>query len=289
MFSSRTLIARLLIAIKLVCTCAIAQAHLSSFPEFFENHLRTEATNTQGNPKLHTQFKYDATGTLIASYLANLNNDGFDDHMALGMAQGFSNTIAKVSYNVHRFDYSSRESQTNNITFDLKYRALLMQHRLEDTAAASTIYLPLELGASHLDLSYTKTRPKDSADTIDEYRVASRFNQLKYSATWTNSAADKATNFSAEFRPSGCCLMMHTYTLYGDNLRRQFRSEYSMTGLRFACEYMSEATRRRKTNIASAIVIEKDTNLAALNLRLERNEFVAAPTIYFNLESRVGF
>ncbi|MGE3480460.1 MAG: hypothetical protein AB7K73_03500 [Gammaproteobacteria bacterium] len=286
----KTLIARLMIAIKLGCACVVAQAQLiSNFPEFIENHLRTEATNTQDNPKLHTQFKYDANGTLITSYLANLNNDGFDDHMALGMTQGFSNTNARVSYNVHRFDYSSWESQTSNITFDLKYRTLLMQHRLNDTAAASTIYLPFESVVPHLDLSYTKTRQKDSADTIDEFRVASRFNQLKYSATWTNSAADTATNFSAEFRPSGCCLMMHTYTLYGDNLRRQFRSEYSTTGLRFACEYMSEATQGRKNHISSAIVIEKDINLAAINLRLEHNEFVAAPAIYFNLESRIGF
>jgi hypothetical protein len=289
MFSLKTLIMRLFFAAELGCASAVAQAQLGSLPEFIEKHLRAEAAETQGSPILRTRFDYNANGTLFTSHLAKFHNDGFDDRMALGMVRSFSNAYAKVSYNVHRFDYLGWESQASNVTFDLKYRTLLVQHRVDDSAAASMIALPLELGSAHLDLTYRKTNQHDSADTIDEYRFVSRFNRLKYSALWTNSAADTVVNLSTEFRPSGCCLMTYTYTTWGDDLQRRFRSEFSMTGFRLAGEYMSETTTGNNTNVSSAIVIEKDASFAALKLRFEHNEFVEAPTMFFNLESRVGF
>jgi hypothetical protein len=289
MFSLKSLIARLMIAVALGCASAVAQAQLSSFPEFFEKHFRVDATDAQDGPKLHTQFDYNANGMLITSNLLNMNNDGFEDYMAVGMVQKFGNTNAKVTYNLHRFDYSSGETQANDVTFDFKYRTLRVQHRLEDTAEVSTISRPIDLGGAHLDLSFSKTHQNDSADTIDEYRFVSRFNRLKFSATWTNSAVDTGVNFSTEYRPSGCWLMTYTYTAHGDDLQRQFRSEYTAIGFRLTGEYMSEATLGEHAHIASAIGIEKYTRLAALKLRLEHNEFIEVPTIFFKLESRVGF
>jgi hypothetical protein len=288
MFSLKSRSPRYVIVVALSCMNAIAQAQLGGVPEFLEKHFSAEATDAQFGPKLHTQFNYIADSTLFTSNSANMNNDGFENHMAVGIAQSFSDTSAKVSYNSHRFDYTSWDSQTNDVTFDLKYRTLRVQHRLEETAAASTIGLPIDLSAAHLDLSFRKTHRNDTADTIDEYRFVSRFNRLKYSATWTNSAIDTGISFSTEFRPSDCCLMKYTYTAYGNDLRRKFRSEFTTTGFRLAGEFMSEATPGQQSHIASAIGIEKDTKLAELKLRLEHNEFISTPTMVFKLESRLG-
>lgn len=289
MLSLKTLIACLMIAVALDCANAVAQAQTNSFPAFLESHFRVEAMDAQDGPKLHTQFDYNANGTLITSNLVNMNNDGFEDHMAVGMVQNFGNANAKVTYSLHRFDYTSGESTANEVTFNLKYRALRVLHRIEDTAGVSTIALPIDLRGTPLDLSFSETRQNDSADIIDEYRFISQFNRLKFSATWTNSTTDTGVNFSTEYRPSDRWLMTYIYTAHGDDLMRQFRSEYTAIGFHLAGEYMSEATLGEKTHIASAVGIEKDTKLAVLKLRLEHNGFVEVPTIFFKLESRVGF
>ncbi len=289
MFSLKPLMARIMIAAALGSASAVAQAQPSSFPEFFEDHFRVEATDAQNGPRLHTQFDYNANGMLITRNRVNMSSDGFDDYMAVGMAQKFGNASAKVTYNSHRFDYSGDETQANDVTFDFKYRSLRMQHCLKDTAEVSTISRPFDLSGAHLDLSFSKTRQNDSADTTDKYRLASRFNRLKFSATWTNSAVDTGVDFSTEYRPSADWLMKYTYAAHGDDLQKQFRSEYTGIGFRLAGEYKSEAILGEQTQIASAIGIEKDTRLAALKLRLEHNEFIEVPTIFFKLESRAGF
>jgi hypothetical protein len=290
MLSFKPLIARLMIAVALGCASVVAQAQLSSLPEFFENHFHTEATDAQDGPKLHTHFDYNAYDMLITSNQVNMNNDGFEDYMTVGMLQKFGNTNAKVTYNLHRFDYSSGETQASDVTFDFNYRTLRVQHRLEDTAEVSTISRPFDLSGAHLDLSFNKTHRNDSADTIDEYRFVSRFNQLKFSATWMKSPVDTGIDFNAEYRPLGCWLMTYSYTAHGDDLQRQFRSEYTAMGFRLTGEYISDAVPGgEQTRIASAIGIEKDTRLAVLKLRLEHNEFIEVPTIVFKLESRVAF
>ena len=288
-FSSKTLIACLMMAVALGCASAAAQAQPSIFPEFLENHFRIEATDAQNGPKLHTRFDYNADGMLITSNRVNMNKDGFENTMAVGMARKFGSASAKVTYSSHRFDNSSGETQANDVTFDFRYRALRVRHRLKGAAAISTISRPVDIGGAHLDLSFTKTRQTDSADTIDKYRFVSRFDRLKFSATWTNSAVDTGVDFSTEYRPSGGWLMRYSYTAHGDDLRRQFRGEYTATGFRLAGEYKAEAILGEQTHIASAIGIEKDTRLAALKLRLERKEFIEVPTIFFKLESRAGF
>ena len=83
--------------------------------------------------------------------------------------------------------------------------------------------------------------------------------------------------------------MKYSYAAHGDDLRRKFRSVYTTTGFRLAGEYRSEATPREQTHIASAIGIEKDTRLAALKLRLEQNQSLEVPAIFFKYESRAGF
>ena len=213
-FSSKTLIARLMMGVALGCASAAARAQPSSFPEFLENHFRIEATDAQNGPKLRTRFDYNADGTLITSNRVNMNKDGYEDRMAVGMARKFGKASAKVTYNSRRFDYSGGETQASDVTFDFKYRTLRVRHRLKDTAEVSTISRPVDIGGAHLDLSFSKTRHNDSPNSIDKYRFASRFNRLKFSATWTNSAADAGVDFSTEYRPSGCWRMKYSYAAF---------------------------------------------------------------------------
>lgn len=285
--SLKLLFVRIMIATVLCCASVAAQAQLSGTTQFFDNHFRAEATDAQDGPKLHTEFRYNAKGTLVTSNLVSMNNDGYEDHMALGMVQNFGTTNANVTYNLHRFDYSRGESQSDDVTLNIRYHTLRVQQRLKDTAKVSTVSLPVNLIAAHLDLSFRETHQNDTTDTIDEYRFVSRFNRLKFSATWTNRSLDTKVDIKTEFRPSDSLLMTYTYTAHGNDLQRQFRSEYTAIGFRMAGEFMSMETFGKQTHVVSAIGMEKDTNFAALKLRLENDDSIGIPTIFFKLESLV--
>lgn len=290
-FSLNTLIIRLAFATALGCASAVTQAQLiTGFPEFFQKHFRVEATDAQDGPKLRSQFDYTADGTLITSNLVKINNDGFEDHMALGFVQNFGSTRTRVTYNFHRFNYSSLENQSNDVIFDFRYRALRLQHRLEDTAQVSTIRLPLDFSVAHIDLSFSQTHQKDTAENTDEYRLVSRLKHLKFSAAWKKDLSNETwSDFSTEYRPLASWLMKYTYRDHGVDMLRQFRSEYATEGYRLAGEYNSQISEGEPAHSGGAIDIEKDTKLAALKLRLEYDEDINSPSVFLKVESRFAF
>ena len=284
-FSLKTLIARVTCAAVLSCSSAVAQAQLSGFPEFLEKHFRAEATGAKDGPKLHSQFDYTALDTLVTSSLVKMNNDGFENHMAVGIVQNFGTTSAKVTYNLHRYNFSDREDQSDDITLDFHYRSLRVQHRIEDTARVSTIGLPFDLFAAQLDLSFSQTLEQGSADTIDVYQFVSQFNRLKFAATWKNTGDSSWADFSTEYRPWDYWLMKISYTDGGVESQRQFRSEYTARGYRLAGEYKTQTDGVDQNHVTGAISIEKDTDLAALKLRLEYDENLDGPAFFFKVES----
>jgi hypothetical protein len=288
-YSSKTLIVRLALVPVLGFSSAVAQAQLSDFPEFFQKHFRYEASDTQNDPKLRTQLDYKADDTLITHSSANFNNDGFEYDMAVGSVLKFGTAQTRVTYHLHRYDYTSEENQSNDVSLDFHYRALRVQHRIEDTAQVSTIGLPFDLSAAHLNLSFSETLQQGLADPIDVYKFESRVNHLAFSATWKDSGADTSADFSTEYRPSSCWLMKYTYTDNGTALQRQFSSEYTDRHYRVAGEYMSQTDVGAQTHIAGAIYIEKHTKLAALKLSLEYNNAIDSSTIYFKVESHDVF
>lgn len=288
-FSLKILITRATYAAALSCYCAVVQAQLSNLPEFFEKHMHFEAMDAQDGPKLHTKFDFSADDTLITRSELKMNKDGFEDHMALGVMQSFDTAKAKVTYNLHRFNYSDREDQTDDVTFDIQYRSLRLQHRIEDNAQISTLGLPFDLFAVQLDLSFSQTSQKASAESMDVYSLASQVDRLKFSVTWKEIGDDNWADFSTEFRPSDSWLMKFTYTHNGVDLQRQFRSEYVARGYRFVGEYKSQTYDGEQTQVISAIGIEKDTALAALKLNLEYNDYIESPAFFLKVESNSVF
>ena len=288
-FSLKTCIVRLAYVLVLSCSSAVAQAQLTSFPEFFERHFRYEATDAQDGPKLSTQFNYSANNTLITRSSVKFNNDGFEDHMAMGIVQNFGAAQAKVTYNLQRYNYTSWQSQSNNVTFDFRYRSLRMQHRLEDTAQVSTIGLPFEVSAAHFDLSYSQTLQQDLATPIDMYSLVSRVNGLSLSASWRESGAETWADLSTEYRPSRCWLMKYTYTDHGADVARQFRSVYTARNYRLAGEFSRQRYAGEQTHSTGAVYIEKASRLAALKLRLEYDGYIDSRTLFFQVEPHIAF
>jgi hypothetical protein len=285
----QTLIARLAYAVVLGCSSALAQAQLSNVPDFFDKHFRIEAQDAQDGPKLRTQFNYTASDALSTRSTVKFNNDGFEDHMAVGIAQNFGAARAKVTYNLQRYNYASWESQSDDVTLDFRYRSLRLQHRIENTAQVSTIGLPVEISAAHLDLSYSQTLQVDSVESIDAYRLVSRVNGLTFSAAWQAGGGETWADFSTEFRPSNCWLMQYTYADHGDASEHQFRGEYVGRFYRLSGEYYSQTQVGDQTHMASAICIEQNTKLAALKLRLEYNDYADTQALGFKVETHIDF
>ena len=280
---------RLALAAVLSCSGAVAQAQLSSFPEFIEKHFRTEATDAQDGPKLRTQLEYSADDTLITRNSAKFNNDGFEDHMALGIVQNFGAARARVTYNLQRYDYSSWKNQSEDVTIDFHYRSLHVQRRFEHTAQVSTIGLPIDLSVAHLDVSYSQTLQVDAIEPIDVYQFVSRVNGLTFSAAWQDNGGETWADYSTEYRPANCCVMKYTYTDHGAEFARGFRSEFTARDYRLAGEYLLQTDAGNQTHVAGALDIEKETKLAALKLRLEYSDYVDSPAFFFQVESHVDF
>ena len=288
-FSLKTLITRLAFAAVLSCACALAQAQLSNFPEFFQKYVHIDATDAEDGPKLRSQFAYTADNTVITRGSVKINNDGFEDQMALGIAQNFGGARAKVVYHSQRYNYSSWDSQTDDVTLDFRYRSLRVQRRYESTAQVSTIGLPVEFSAAHFDLSYSQTQQADTVDPIDVYRFVSRVEGLTFSAAWQDGGDETWADFSTEYRPMRCWRMRYSYSDHGSDFERQFRSEYVARDYRLTGEFRSQRYEGDATHNAGAIGIEKDTKLAVLKLRLEYTDDVASPSVFFNVESKVDF
>ena len=290
-YSLPTLIAWHTFAAVLACLSSVAQAQLSGFPEFLEKHFRVDATDAQDGPKLSSQFDYTADHALITRNSVKFNNDGFEDQMAVGLAQNFGTANARVMYNLQRYKYTSWESQTEDVTLDIHYRALRLQRRFETTAQVSTIGLPFDVSVVHLDLSYSQTRQVDSPDPIDVYRLVSRLKGLTFSASLQDSGGESWVDFSTEYRPSRNWLMKYTYTNHGPDSERQFRSEYVAKDYRLTGEYNAQSYAGDQTHSAGAIGIETDTKLAALKLRLEYDDYVDIPavSIFLKVESHFVF
>jgi hypothetical protein len=287
--SLKSLIVRLGYAVVLGCSCAVAQAQLTNVPDFFERHFRIEAQDAEDGPKLRTQFNYTASDALSTRNTVKFNNDGFEDHMAVGLAQNFGAARAKVTYNLQRYNYASWESQTDDVTVDFRYRSLRLQRRIENTAQTSTIGLPIKLSTAHIDLSYSQIMEMNSVEPIDAYRFVSRLNGLTFSAAWQASGGKTWADFSTEFRPSNCWLMQYIYADHGEASQHQFRSEYVGRDYRLSGEYNAQTEMGVQTHMASAICIEQNTKLAALKLRLEYNDYADTPTLAFKVETHIDF
>lgn len=269
----------------LSCWCNVVQAQLIGLPQFLEKHMRIDATDAQNGPKLHTQFDINADDMLITRSEVKISNDGFEDHMAVGIAQNSDTASMQVIYNFHRYNYSDREEQSDDITLDFQYRSLRVQHRIEDTARLSTIGLPLDMFAVQLDLSYSQSAEQGSADTVDVYEFVSQFNRLKFAAIWKDAGDDIWADFSTEYRPTKSWLMKYTYKDDGTDLQRQFLSEYTARGYRLAGEYRTLSDDESLNNITGAISIEKTTDVAAMKLRLEYDDNFDSPALFFKVES----
>ena len=267
----------------------VAHAQLHSFPEFFEKHFHIEAMDADDGPRLKSQFVYSAEGTLITRNLVKMNNDGFEDHMAVGLVQNFAGARTKVTYNLHRFNYTTLDTHSNDVTLDIRYRSLRLQHRIADTEQVSSVGLPVDFGIAHFDFSLSQTLQKNPDETIDLYNIHSRIKQLKFSASWQDIGTDTWTDFTTEYRPSGSWLVKYSYSDHGIDLLRQIRGEYAVSGFRLAGEYSLQTASGAQSHVAGAIDVEKDTPLAVLKLRLEYNNDIETSAIYLKLESHLAF
>lgn len=268
----------------------VAQAQLSDFPEFFERHFSARATDTQSGPLLNSQFRYSAGNTLVTTNLTKMNRDGFENHMALGIVQKIGTARAKITYSLHQFNYASVENHFNDITFDFNYRSLYLQHRLDATKQVSTIGLPIDLNMAHIGISVSQSLQKDTAETIDTYKFISQVTRLKFTATWMKETGDRIwADYSTEYRPSTCWVMKYSYSEHGIGLNRQFRSEFAGQGYRLAGEYELQSVEGEQAHTTGAIGIEKEMKLAALKLRIEFDNNVDSPSLYFKVESHTTF
>jgi hypothetical protein len=281
----KTLILQSILASALSAICTAAYAQLGSLPEMFDKHFRVEATDAEGSPKVHTQFDYMAFNTLVASSQMKMVKDGFEDHMAFGFAQNSGIVSARLTYNLHRFNYPDRQDQSDDITLDFQYRSLRLQHRIQDAAQVSTIGLPFDLFAVQVDLSFSQTFQQDSDERVEVYKMTSQFNRLKLAASWKDDGDDAMTGFSTEYRASDSWLMKVSYTDDGTALQRQYRSEYTARGYRLAGEYKSTYDAYDQTHITSTISIEKDMEVAALKFRVKYADDIDSSALFLEIES----
>lgn len=281
------LITRVVCAVMLACLSAMAQAQFSDVPEFLTKHFHAVASDAQSGPKLNTQFEYIADDTLLARSEMRLNADGFEDQMAVGLVQNFSTGGARIVYNLHRVNNSDVENQSDDITFDLYYRSLRFQRRMENTMQVSTLAIPFDLFAVQMDLAVSQTQERDSAEAINVYSVSSRLNYLKFSAALKDLGDDTLADFSTELRPANNWLVKFSYSNNGDELQRKLRSEYVASGYRLAAEYNSLTLPGEESRRIGAIGIERETSLAALKLHLEYDEAHNSPAVSFQVESRI--
>lgn len=284
--SLRTLVACVVV---LSCSRAVVYAQVNDFPEFFDEYIHVEATEAQGGPKVHTQFDYSVDDTLIARSAVKLNKDGFEDHMALGIVRNFESVSAAVTYNLHRYNYSDQESATDDVRIDFQYRALRVQHRLENTEQISTIGLPFDLFAAQIDLSYDQILQQDSEDSFDVYRVSSVVNGLKISTILKDFGDDTATDFSAEYRPSKSWFMKYVFCEDGDDKLRQIHGEYSFEGYRVSGKYQSEVDESNQPHVTGSIGFAKDTQLAGFEFGLEYDDKIDTPSLFVNIKSEFVF
>ena len=282
------LVARMLCVLLLSCSYSVVIAHVNSIPEFLDKHVRTEATHANDGAKFQTQFDYVADDTLVTHSSVKLNNSGFEDHIAVGIVQNYGSVSSKVTYSIHRFNYSDRDEQNDDVTLDFQYQSLHLQHSIQDLTQVTKIELPFDLFAAQVDLSFSKTNEVDSGNSTNVLSIASQSNGLKIAATLKELGGDTSTDISTEYRPSDYWVMKFSYTDDSELLKRQFRGEYTGIGYRLAGEY-SIKSEREQTHITSAIGIEKDTELAALKMRLEYQDSTEGTDLLVKIESKIVF
>ncbi len=284
-YKLKTLLLQGILASALAGMCTAVYAQLGSLPEIFDNHFRVEASDAEGSPKVHTQFDYMAFNTLVASSQVKMLNSGFEDHMAVGFAQNSGIVSARLTYNLHRFNYPDRQDQSDDVTLDFQYRSVRLQHRIEDAVQVSTIGLPFDLFAVQVGLSFSQTLQQDSDERVEVYQLTSQFDRLKLAATWKNADDDALTDFSTEYRASDSWLMKVRYTDNGTALQRQYRSEYTARGYRLAGEYKSIYDSDDQTQITSTISIEKDMEVAPLKFRVKYADYIDSSALVLEIES----
>jgi len=268
---------------------AVVYAQVNNFPEFFGDHIQVEATKAQGGPKVHTQFDYSLDDTLIARSSVKLNNDGFEDHVAVGIVRNSGSVSAAVTYNLHRYNYSDQDNETDDVSIDFHYRSLRVQHRFENTEQISTIGIPFDLFAAQIDLSYDQIFQQESDDSIDVYRLTSQVNGLRISATLKDFEDETYTDISTEYRPSKSWLMAFIFRDDGDDTLRHFHGEYAIDGYRLSGEYKSQVDEGDQSHITGSIGLEKSTKLAVFKLGLDYDENIENPSLFFNIKSEFIF
>jgi hypothetical protein len=268
---------------------AVVNAQVSGFPDFFEKHIQVEATDTQGGPKVQTQFDYMVEDTLIARSSVKLNKDGFEDHMAVGLVQNFDDASATVTYNIHRFNYSDKDDETDDVIIDFRYLSLHVQHRFDNIEQISTIGLPFDLFSAQVNLSYDQISQQDTEDSLDVYRVSSEINGLKISATLKDFGDETVTDVSTEYRPSKSWLMKFIFFEDGVDTLRQLHGEYAFEDYRVSGHYESQIDEWDQPHITGSIGFAKDTKLAGFELGLEYDDKIENPSLFFNIKSEFIF
>jgi len=288
-YTERKTLVRFAVAAIVLCACTGARAQINTVTEFFEKYLHIDTTKVQGDPRIHARLNFSAANILTTRSDVKVNNDGFEDYTRLGFAQRFGVVRAKVTYNLHRFSYSSWEDQTENVAVDVSYRSLRFRHLQMITARINSFDLPCNLSAAHIAFSFSQTYSNDVVNSIDAYRFASNLNRLKVSATWKDIGTGVWSDFSTEYRPVASWLMRYTYSNDGIDTQRRFRSEYSGTRYRLTGEYAAMTDLEDQTHISSAIGIKTETKLAALSLRFEHDGYIDSSMLFFKVESHNVF
>lgn len=284
-------IVRLVCVLLLSFFSVVTQAHLNRVPNFLEKHVRVEAIDAKDGPRLQTQFDYSADEALITRNLLKMSNEGYEDHMTVGIVQSYGSVNASVIYNLHRFNYTNRDEQTDDVTVGFQYQALKVQHRFEERGQASKIGLPFDLFAAQIDLSFTQTLQHDSDDTISVYSFVSQFNGLKLSVSRKEMGEGTWLALNSEYQHFDDWLIKVGYTDDGYDVQTRFGGQYNTAaGYRLAGEYKLQTDERDQNRIAGAVSIEKGTELAALRLRVEYDDGIdSQKTLLFKIQSEVVF
>ncbi|MBI1424148.1 MAG: hypothetical protein GC149_11820 [Gammaproteobacteria bacterium] len=266
-----------------------AYAQSDSFEEFLQKYFKVDASDAQAGPKLHAQFRYSAADNLITRSEVKVDNDGFEDHMAFGFAQRIGGARTKVTYNIHRYSYSTWEDENRDVAMDVVYKTLHLQHRLESSEHVTSLGFPFNISAAHFDLAFSQTQQYDTLDTINAYQFVSRLHRLKVSATWKAMGPGMWANFSTEYHPSSAWSMQYSYSNDDTLLQRRIRSMYSTRAYRLAGEYASTTDTANQTYITGAVGIEKDMKLAAVSLRYEYDGSLDNKTVFLTVETHNVF